>query len=198
MDVVNNIAIGDTTRSITIVRVGTEAEKFIVNDETFKVLVDKQWKKVNDEKENKKSESEKFISSRYPGLISLPDGLRYKILIPGKGNKPSGASVLILKYDGRLINGLSFVSSSDNGKPVPGNEAAGFSHVMGKEGLVKGLEEALNDMKVGEKILLVIPPELGYGVKSAYYGKEMPGQKRFVISPGETLILEATLISITP
>jgi FKBP-type peptidyl-prolyl cis-trans isomerase len=51
-------------------------------------------------------------------------------------------------------------------------------------------------MKTGEKRLLVIPAELGYGENSAYYGKEIPGQKRFVISPGETLILEVTMNKI--
>jgi FKBP-type peptidyl-prolyl cis-trans isomerase len=169
-----------------------------VNDETFKALVDKQWNKVNTEKENKKSEDEKFISAKYTGLTTLPDGLRYKILVNGTGSVPSQGNRLLVKYEGRLINGLSFVSSADNGKPVPSSKAISFSHIQGQEGLVKGLDEALKDMKAGEKRLLVISPELGYGVKSAYYGKETPGQKRFVISPGETLIIEATLISITP
>ena len=46
--------------------------------------------------------------------------------------------------------------------------------------------------------MLVIPPELGYGVNNAYYGKEVAGQKRFVISPGEILILEVTVNKIYP
>lgn len=197
MDVVNKIEVGDTTLSVTIIRAGAEAEKFIVNDETFKTMVDKQWKKVNAEKESRKSEDEKFITSKYPNLNSLPDGMRYKILVEGSGNKASDGAVLQLKYEGRLISGMNFVSSADDGKPVSAANAKNFSHKLGQEGLIKGLDEALKDMKAGEKRLLIIPPELGYGVKSAYYGKEIPGQKRFVISPGETLIIEATLVRIT-
>jgi FKBP-type peptidyl-prolyl cis-trans isomerase len=53
-------------------------------------------------------------------------------------------------------------------------------------------------MTSGEKRLVVIPPDLAYGVNSGYYGKEIPGQKRFVISPAETLILEVTLIRFKP
>jgi cyclophilin family peptidyl-prolyl cis-trans isomerase len=196
MDVVNKIAVGDTTLSVTIIRAGAEAEKFTVNDETFKIMVDKQWKKVNAEKESRKSEDEKFISSKYPGLTSLPDGMRYKILVEGSGNKANDGQELQVKYEGRLISGMSFVSSADDGKPVSAAKSKDFSHTMGHEGLIKGLDEALKDMKAGEKRLLIIPPELGFGVKSAYYGKETPGQKRFVISPGETLILEATLVTI--
>ena len=122
MDVVNKIVQGDTTYSITIVRAGPEAEKFIVNDKTFKELLDKQWRKVNYEKEIRKEKEEKYIAEKYPGLTSLPDGLRYKILKNGKGNNPGDGSVLTLKYSGKLISGLIFASSSDDGKPVPSTE----------------------------------------------------------------------------
>jgi carboxypeptidase Q len=194
MDVVNKIEKGDTTFSITIVRAGSEAEKFIVNDDTFKNLVDNQWRKVNSEMEMKKSETKKFISSNYTGLITSTDSLKYKILVQGKGNSPVIGSEVEVKYSGRLVNGLVFASSSEDGKPVPGTKPAVFSHVMGKDGLIKGTEDALLEMKTGETRLVIIPPQLGYGIKSAYYGKEIKGQKRFVISPGETLILEITLI----
>jgi cyclophilin family peptidyl-prolyl cis-trans isomerase len=198
MDVVNKIVQGDTTISITIVRAGPEAEKFVVNDGMFKELLDTQWEKVNFEKEAGKSREEKFIADNYPGLQTLSDGLRYKVLVPGKGNKPKDGSVLSIKYSGKLITGISFVSSADQGKPMPGSKPVAFSHPMGKDELIKGLNEAIQDMKTGEKRLLVVPSDLAYGIDSGYYGKEIPGQKRFVISPGETLILEVTLIKIRP
>lgn len=197
MDVVNKIVQGDTTNSITIVRVGPEAEKFVVNNDTFKDLLDKQWGKVNFEKEARKSREEKFIADNYPGLLAS-DGLKYKVLVEGRGNKPSDGSVLRVKYIGKLITAISFVSSAEDGKPIPGSKPVDFSHTMGKNELIKGLNEALQDMKAGEKRLLVVPPDLAYGINSGYYGKEIPGQKRFVISPGETLILEVTLIKFKP
>jgi carboxypeptidase Q len=194
MDVVNKIEQGDTTHSITIVRAGPEAEKFIVNDDTFKELVEKQWKKVNYERENKKLLLEKYIADNYPGLTTLPNGLRYKVLIQGQGNCPANGSVVKVNYNGKLISGLSFASSADEGNPVPGMKAVDFVHTLGKDGLLKGLNEALLTMKIGERRLLVVPPDLAYGINTGYYGKEIAGQKRFVISPGETLILEVTLI----
>jgi cyclophilin family peptidyl-prolyl cis-trans isomerase len=198
MDVVNKIVQGDTTNSITIVRAGPEAEKFVVNNDTFKDLLDKQWENVNFEKEARKSREEKFIADNYPGLLALSDGLKYKVLVQGRGNKPSDGTILKVKYSGKLITGLSFVSSAEDGKPIPGSKPVDFSHTMGKNELIKGLNEALQDMKAGEKRLLVVPPDLAYGINSGYYGKEIPGQKRFVISPGETLILEVTLIKFKP
>jgi FKBP-type peptidyl-prolyl cis-trans isomerase len=177
MDVVNKIVQGDTTHTITIVRAGAEAEKLIVNDSTFKELVDKQWRKVNWEKEMKKSEEEKYITENYPGLTTLPDGLRFKVLVPGKGDSPVEGSVMSVKYNGKLFSGLSFVSSDDDGKPIAGSRPVEFSHTLGKDGLLKGLNEALKEMMPGEKRLLVIPPDLAYGVNSGFYGKEIPGQK---------------------
>jgi cyclophilin family peptidyl-prolyl cis-trans isomerase len=198
MDVVNKIVQGDTTLSVTIVRAGPEAEKFVVNDYIFKELLDKQWKKVNFDKEARKTREENFIAENYPGLQTLSDGLRYKVLLPGKGNKPKDGSVLSIKYSGKLITGLNFVSSSDQGKPIPGSKPVAFSHPIGKDELIKGLNEAIQDMKAGEKRLLIVPPDLAYGINSGYYGKEVYGQKRFVISPGETLILEVTLVKFKP
>jgi len=109
---------------------------------------------------------------------------------------PADGSLLNILYSGRLISGLSFISSADDGKPIPGSKPIDFLHTKGKEGLLKGLNEALNDMKAGEKRILIIPADLAYGINTGYYGKEIPGQKRFVISPGETLFLEVTLSKI--
>jgi peptidylprolyl isomerase len=198
MDVVNNIVMGDTTISVTIVRAGDEAENFIVSNETFLKLVEKQWKKVNSESETRRIMDEKFLEDNYQGLTTLPSGLRYKVLAQGKGNIPSEGSVMKLSYTGRLISGLRFAGSADGGKPVAGSKAEIFSYTLGTDQLIKGLQESLKDMKSGEKRLLVIPPGLGYGVTSAYYGKEIAGQKRFVISPGEILIVEVTLNKIYP
>jgi peptidyl-prolyl cis-trans isomerase A (cyclophilin A) len=196
MDIVNKIAQGDTTFSVTIIRAGADAEKFIVNDNTFKELVDKQWRKVNYEKEFRTAKDEKFIIDNYPGLTLLPNGVRYKVLMQGTGNLPAEGTALSVMYTGKLINGLSFASSADGGKPVPGSKPVIFSFISGKDKLITGLQESLKDMKSGEKRLLVIPPAMGYGINSGYYGKEILGQKRFVISPGETLILEVSLVNL--
>lgn len=194
MDVVNNIAKGDTTFSVEIIRFGKEAKRFKVNDATFKKLVEAQWKKVSEEKLRKVESEAKFINENYPGLITLPDSIRYKILVTGSGDKPVDGAQLSASYTGRLIGGLTFSSSSDDGKPSSATEPSVFTHQLGKPGLIKGLDEALRDMKAGEKRIVVIPSARAYGRNNAYYSKEPAGKKRLVISPGETLILEVTLI----
>jgi peptidylprolyl isomerase len=195
MDVVNSIEQGDTTYSISIVRVGDEAAKFLVNDEIFRELVEKQWQKVNNAKEIRVASDEKYISDRFPGLISTKSGLRYKVEVHGKGSTSSAGSTVIASYEGVLTSGVRFVSS-DDGKPMDGSNPQSFTHTLGKEGLVRGLEEGLKEMQEGERRVLVIPPELGYGINSGFYGKEITGKKRLVISPGDILILTVTLIKL--
>jgi cyclophilin family peptidyl-prolyl cis-trans isomerase len=192
MDVVNMIEMGDTTFSISIERIGVDARNFIMNDKIFADLVSAQWKKVNYEKQKRIIADNEFISGRYPDLIKSASGLRYKVKVKGNGKTPVDGSVVNLSYEGILTNGVKFVSSA-GGKPAYGEKAGSFDHVIGAAGLVPGLEEALMDMKAGERRILVIPPELGYGQNSAYYGKEIPGKKRLVISPGEILILSVIL-----
>lgn len=171
MDVVNNIAKGDTTYSVSILRVGKEAKKFKVNDATFKKLVEAQWKKINEEKLRKEESEAKFINENYPGLITLPDSIRYKILVNGTGDKPVDGAQLSASYTGRLIGGLTFSSSSDDGKPSSATEPSVFTHQLGKPGLIKGLDEALRDMKAGEKRIVIIPSARAYGRNNAYYSK---------------------------
>jgi cyclophilin family peptidyl-prolyl cis-trans isomerase len=198
MDVVNSIEKGDTTRSIIIVRSGKDAEKFTVNDQTFKVMTDWQWKKVNAESEARKVETEKFIAAAYPDATLLPDGLRYKILTQGQGEPAGEARSMKASYTGSLINGTRFVSSSESAKPAAGNIAEEFILNPGDEPAIKCLPGILKQMKAGEKRLVIIPSEIGLGTEAPFYGKERAGLKRLVISPGETIILELTLNWVNP
>jgi peptidylprolyl isomerase len=193
MDVVNNIVQGDTTYSIVIERTGRAARKFKVNDKIFKTLVDKQWKNVKEQESERKAADEKFINGNYPGLTDFTDGIRYKILKEGTGNKPTKGSELTVSYTGRLISGTTFASTAEFGKPLWNQEPAEFFVPAGEVLIMKGLDMILSDMKSGEKRLVVIPPEMAFG-NNGYYAKSVPGQKRFVISPGETLILVVNLI----
>jgi len=198
MDVVNMIEKGDTTRTITIVRSGRDARNFIVNDQTFRIMTDRQWKKVNAEREARKTETEKYIASTYPDATLLPDGLRYKILNQGQGEPAGEAHSVKASYTGSLIDGTRFISSSEAAKPSAGDTAEEFILNPGDEPAIKCLTGILKQMKAGEKRLVIIPSELGLGTAAPFYGKEKAGQKRLVISPGETIILELTLNSYNP
>jgi FKBP-type peptidyl-prolyl cis-trans isomerase FklB len=126
---------------------------------------------------NRKS-GEAFLAANKskPGVVTLPDGLQYKILTEGKGPKPSASDTVSCNYRGTLINGKEFDSSSKHGGPA--------SFAVG--GVIKGWTEALQLMPVGSKWELYLPADLAYGDRGA--GGD--------IGPGETLVFEVELLSI--
>jgi|SoiMethySBSTD1v2_1073268.scaffolds.fasta_scaffold1127670_1 FKBP-type peptidyl-prolyl cis-trans isomerase len=110
------------------------------------------------------------------GVVTLPDGLQYKILKEGSGAKPTATDSVICNYRGTLINGTEFDSSYKRGQPA--------TFPVG--GVIKGWTEALQLMPVGSKWQLFIPSALAYGERA-------PGGE---IGPNSTLIFDIELLSI--
>lgn len=110
------------------------------------------------------------------GIVTLPDGLQYKILKEGSGPKPAATDTVSCNYRGTLTSGKEFDSSYKRGEPTS----------FPVNGVIKGWTEALQLMPVGSKWQLFIPPDLAYGDRGA--GAD--------IGPGETLIFEVELLSI--
>ena len=110
------------------------------------------------------------------GVVSLPDGLQYKVLVAGEGKSPAPEDKVTVHYVGKLIDGTIFDSSIERNEPVS----------FQVDQVIKGWTEALQLMKTGSKWELYIPPDLAYGDKGA-------GD---VIGPNETLVFEVELLSI--
>jgi peptidylprolyl isomerase len=111
--------------------------------------------------------------------VKTKSGLRYIVKQEGKGNKPASGKTISAHYTGYLPDGTKFDSSRDRGQP--------FQTPIGVGRVIKGWDEAFLDMKVGEKRVLIIPPELGYGAQGT------PGGP---IPPNATLIFDVELISV--
>lgn len=90
-------------------------------------------------------------------------GLEYEILHAGSGESPRSGQKVIVHYTGWLNKdgqpGLKFDSSVDRGKP--------FEFVIGVGRVIRGWDEGVMSMKIGEKRRLFIPSKLGYGVRGA-------------------------------
>ena len=128
--------------------------------------------------EKNRKEGETFLAEnkKKEGTQNRPSGLQYKVVKPGTGKKPQLADTVTAHYRGTLIDGTEFDSSYRRGKPA--------SFPVG--GVIPGWTEALQNMEVGAKWILFIPPNLAYGDRGA-------GQQ---IGPNATLIFEVELISI--
>ena len=70
--------------------------------------------------ETNKQEGEKFLAENKtePGVITLPSGLQYKVLVEGSGESPKSNDVVTANYRGTLIDGTEFDSSSKSGQPL--------------------------------------------------------------------------------
>lgn len=82
-------------------------------------------------------------------------GLYYIEIEKGNGDSPKPGSVVILHYEGRLIDGEVFDSSYERGEP--------FSFTLGAGEVIRGWDEGVSYMKEGGKAQLIIPSHLGYG-----------------------------------
>ena len=127
-----------------------------------------------------KKEGEAFLAKNKTekDVITLPNGLQYKIIKAGEGKLPVETDTVECHYKGTLINGKEFDSSYRRGMPAK----------FPVERVIKGWQEALKIMPVGSKWQLFIPSDLAYGPRGN--GNE--------IGPNAALIFELELLSIQP
>ena len=153
-----------------------EARKTIADFQ--KTLMAKQAETMQKLSEKNKADGEKFLAenAKKEGVKTLPSGLQYKEITPGKGKSPKTTDTVSTHYKGTLIDGTEFDSSYKRGEPV----------TFPVSGVIAGWTEALQLMKEGAKWQLFIPSNLAYGERGA--GRE--------IGPNATLIFEVELISV--
>ncbi len=112
---------------------------------------------------------------KQPGVRATRDGLQYKIIRNGFGRHPGAADTVEVYYTGKFINGKIFDGTS------PGLPAL---LQVGK--VVSGWTEALQMMREGDRWLIWLPANLGYGVR---------GDPAHGMPPGQTLFFDLTLLS---
>ena len=120
----------------------------------------------------------KFLAenAKKEGVVTLPSGLQYKVLVKGDGPVPTNDDKVQVNYEGRLVDGTVFDASAKHGdKPIEFKPSQ----------VIKGWQEALTMMPVGSTWQLFIPYELAYGDRNS-------GE----IKPYSALIFDVNLVGI--
>ncbi|MGD0213636.1 MAG: FKBP-type peptidyl-prolyl cis-trans isomerase [Terriglobales bacterium] len=157
-------------------RLSEDEAKAVMNEVNSEVQKQQQQKMQETAAKNK-ADGEAFLAANKgrEGVVTLPDGLQYKIVKAGDGPKPTANDTVVCNYRGTFVNGTEFDSSAKRGP-------ATFE--VGR--VIKGWTEALQLMPVGSKWQVFIPSSLAYG----------EGDPRRGMEPNQTLIFDVELISI--
>lgn len=110
--------------------------------------------------------------------VTTESGLTYIITKHGDGEAIKQGDNVIVNYTGLLTNGAMFDSSITRNEP--------FSFLVGAGMVIKGWDEGLQVLRIGDHATLVIPPSIGYGASGA----------GGVIPPNATLIFIIEVLGV--
>ena len=129
--------------------------------------------KLNLEKANTYLDANK----KKDGIQTLKTGLQYQVLKTGTGKSPALTDTVVGHFEAKLVDGTVFQSS------IKKNQPAVFPV---SQFIVPGCTEALQRMKVGDKWLLTLPPNLAFGEAG------LPP----IVGPNEAVVFELELLEI--
>ena len=108
---------------------------------------------------------------------TTPSGLTYTVTRHGTGAATKAGEIVIVHYTGLLTSGVKFDSSRDRNDPI--------SFKLGAGRVIKGWDEGIAKLRIGDQAVLVIPPALGYGQRNVGNG---------LIPPNSTLIFVIEIV----
>jgi FKBP-type peptidyl-prolyl cis-trans isomerase FklB len=127
----------------------------------------------------RKSSGFMATNAQQKGVVQLPSGIQYSVITKGTGtSSPGVTSTVVVNYRGMLIDGTEFDSTWAHGAPAS----------MTVDKMIRGWQDVIPRMHVGDRWKVVIPPQLAYGETGA-----LPR-----IGPNEALVFEIQLLDIKP
>jgi len=152
---------------VKVLRIQSEAEVTKELEENLK----------NQRTEDKRLITEYIKKQEGKEFAFTQSGLAYYISEAGTGKQAQVGDTVTVSYTGRLLNGQVFDSSE--GKPP-------FEFPLGRGFVIKGWDEGISLLKIGDKATFVIPSELAYGSRGA--GDLIP--------PNTVLVFDVELVGV--
>jgi FKBP-type peptidyl-prolyl cis-trans isomerase len=98
-----------------------------------------------------------FVQKNFPEAKKTNTGIRYIILREGTGAMPKSGDKVAVHYVLKLLNGKQLDQNDDPKNP--------FVFRIRRDQVIEGWDQVLQQMKVGEKRMVIIPAELAYGTR---------------------------------
>jgi cyclophilin family peptidyl-prolyl cis-trans isomerase len=157
--VVNTLKANTIMKSVTIYRQGADAQKFKATQADFNRI-------LKEMTEKEEAEIAAYVEAQLDAIKkNFSDftkdgktGIYYKITKEGAGAKTGSFKKVSMHYKGSFLNGEVFDQSRGRG-PLE------FTTSDGR--MIKGFDVTVQDMKVGEKRTVILPPEYAYGDRGA-------------------------------
>ena len=124
-----------------------------------------------------KAKELKLFNDLSKGFSKTKTGLLYKFEVDNQSEKPETGRKVKVHYKGMLLDGTVFDSSYKRNQP--------YEFTLGIGQVIKGWDEGISLLGVGDKASFIIPSDLAYGESGA----------GGVIPPNATLVFEVELIS---
>lgn len=170
LDILKKIKAGDRITSIRIERVGEAAKAFKADQESWNTLYAEAAERAVEENKQIRAATIRRIQSIWPELEEKNNGFLVHIMQKGTGQKVRRFGLATVDYIGMLPDGTVFDQSRLHGGPIQIEVGTGY--------VIPGWDLILADMQVGERRLVAIPPEFGYG--SSGYGGVIPGNSYLI------------------
>ncbi|MBU0935865.1 MAG: peptidylprolyl isomerase [Spirochaetes bacterium] len=175
IEVVNKIEVNDKIKSVRIVRVGDKAANFATGQAAWDALSAAAYSAVRSDRQDDRASVIAEIQKRWPELQPANFGLLMAVKEEGSGNPARRGDLVTLEYLAMLHNGLIFENTAVH------NELPKLELGIGE--ITLGLDRAVEGMRVGERRIVAVPPELAYGNSGA----------DGVVPPGAFIVYDITL-----
>jgi len=125
-----------------------------------------------------------------PGGVKFFDKVTTDTCSPFNPCTPQAGDIVKIKYKSYLSNGQMYDSSEG-----PGRKPLATTYKANPPTMIKGWEEALEGMRMGQTRIIQVPANMAYGDK----GVSVPtkdGGSEYLVQPGERLQFELTLVQV--
>lgn len=109
--------------------------------------------------------------------VTTKSGLRYVFVKHGTGPKPQTGDIIMVHGIGYYENGKEFWNTRTQGAPI--------EYRVGVDRVIRGFEEGIRQTRGGDRLVMVMKPELAYGKKG---NSDIP--------PNSTLIFDYEVLSV--